>query len=216
MFTMPKGFVENAAKVLSDVKKEIERDNQRFRFALTSGMRKVTRQATLDMRGQVAGAFGKRLANTWRNTTYPIGRNSFGPTGFIYSKAPHIIKSFEEGTTIRAREKKFLAIPTQFAKRKVGKKRLTPEVWEKSGFPPLRFVPRPGNKGLLVVDGSVSPSGKSFRAGKPFKKGGEASFIAFILVPAVRMKKRLNSLAIVQKYYNNYINVVDGILDGNR
>jgi hypothetical protein len=213
---MPRGIIENSRKILSDVKKEIERDKNRFKSALTLGMRRISREATLEIRDEVAGVFSRRLANTWRNKTFPVHKTSFGPAGFVYNQAPHIVSAFENGVVIKGREKKYLAIPTPAAQRKVGGKRLTPELWNQLGFPELRFVARPGKNALLVVDGSVSESGKQFRGGKPFKKGGSATFVAFVLVYSVTIKKRLNSLQIVEKHYNKFSEVVDSILNANK
>jgi hypothetical protein len=98
----------------------------------------------------------------------------------VYTKAPQIIRAFDEGALILSRRGRFLAIPTENAPRKGtdGKrispskrgrflaiptenaprkgtdgKRISPSTFPEHRFGPLRFVPRPNGPSLLVVDG---------------------------------------------------------------
>lgn len=205
-------FVPNALKIVQDVKKEIARDNRNMQRALTSGMRKITEGAKKDLRNEIkAAGLGGKLANTWRGNTYPKGENSFGPAGYIYSQAPHIIHAFERGPTVTAKNSKYLAIPTQYAMRRVGRKRLTPRVWEQSGFPPLRFIPT-AKGGLLVIDGFRSKSKKTFRTGNSFRGGNRETLVMFILVRSVKHKKRLDSESIAFDWYSRYPTIVDELM----
>jgi hypothetical protein len=202
-------FIRNAMKIAQDVQKEIEQDERMLKSAMTRGMRDITNGAKLALRADIQGAgLGAKLSKSWRGQTYPKGKDSFSPAGFLNSNAPHIIHAFEEGPTVTANSKKYLAIPTDFAKRRVGRNRLTPEIWAKAGFPPLRFVPtRKG--GLLVTDGFISKSQKSFRTGKAFRGGSKETLVMFILVKSVKHKKKLDSERIAFEWYTRYPTIVD-------
>jgi hypothetical protein len=67
-----------------------------------------------DLRRQVASAgLGQRLANSWRDKHYPNRR--LDAASLVYTKAPQIIRAFDEGAAIRSRRGRFLAIPTENA-----------------------------------------------------------------------------------------------------
>jgi hypothetical protein len=40
----------------------------------------------------VTAGLGQRLANTWRSRTYPEGQQSVAAAGFVWSKAPNLIR----------------------------------------------------------------------------------------------------------------------------
>ena len=72
----------------------------------------------------------------------------------VYTKAPQIIRAFDEGAVIRSRRGRFLAIPTENAPRKgTDGRRISPSTFPEHRFGPLRFVPRQSGPSLLVVDG---------------------------------------------------------------
>jgi Family of unknown function (DUF6441) len=61
--------------------------------AVTAGVRAATLGLKTELRAQVTGAgLGQRLANTWRSTVYPEGQQSLGAAGFVWSKAPNLIR----------------------------------------------------------------------------------------------------------------------------
>ena len=104
-------------------------------------------------RRQVASAgLGQRLANSWRDKHYPNQR--LDAASLVYTKAPQIIRAFDEGALIRSRRGRCLAIPTENAPRKgTGGRQISPSTFPEHRFGPLRFVPRPGGPSLLVVEG---------------------------------------------------------------
>ena len=96
-----------------------------------------------------------RHANSWRDKHYP--NQKLDAASLVYTKAPQIIRAFDEGAVIRSRRGRFLAIPTENAPRKgTDGKRISPSTFPEHRFGPLRFVPRPSGPSLLVEDGLAS------------------------------------------------------------
>ena len=85
--------------------------------AVTSGTRDAGRGLRTELRRQVTSAgLGQRLANSWRDKHYP--NQKLDAASLVYTKAPQIIRAFDEGAVIRSRRGRFLAIPTENAPRK--------------------------------------------------------------------------------------------------
>jgi hypothetical protein len=169
--------------------------------AVTTGTREAGRGLKIELRRQVASAgLGQRLAGAWQDKHYPNQR--LDAASLVYTKAPQIIRAFDEGAVIRSRRGRFLAIPTENAPRKgTDGKRISPSTFPEHRFGPLRLVPRPSGPSLLVVDGlRASFSRKSgelrgFRraTGRARRSGqGVATVVMFLLVPQVKLPKRLN------------------------
>ncbi|MBT3399003.1 MAG: hypothetical protein HN904_09645 [Victivallales bacterium] len=187
-----------AGSVLADMESEVRSISK----AVTAGVKDAGRGLKGDLRKQViAVGLGPRLARTWRETTYPRGKSSMRAATLVWSKAPLIIRTFDEGAVIRSKSGLWLAIPTPAApKRGVGGKRINPSNFPEHRFGPLRFVYRRNGPSLLVVD-SVRIN-KSGRVGRRAKGGaytktgrmkqGIATVVMFIMVPQVRLKKRLD------------------------
>ena len=116
--------------------------------AVSGGTREAGRGLKTELRRQVASAgLGQRLANSWRDKHYP--NQKLDAASLVYTKAPHIIRAFDQGTVIRSRRGRFLAIPTENAPKKgTDGRRISP-----STFPEHRFGPRPSGPSLLVADG---------------------------------------------------------------
>jgi hypothetical protein len=71
----------------------------------------------------------------------------------VYTKAPQIIRAFDEGAVIRSRLGRFLAIPTENAPRKGTDGRwIRTRRFPEPRFGPLRFVPRQSGPSLLLQD----------------------------------------------------------------
>src|ERR687891_78500 len=86
-----------------------------------------------------------------RDMHYP--NQKLDAASLVYTKAPQIIRAFDEGAVIRGRRGRFLAIPTENAPRKgTDGKRISPRTFPEHRFGSLRFVPRPSGPSLLVVD----------------------------------------------------------------
>ena len=149
--------------------------------AVTAGVGKRTDILKTDLRKQITRArLGGRLVKAWRGRVYE--NDGINAAGFVWSKAPKIVRAFDEGVTIRAKGGRWLAIPTENALRR-GKsaggrssmsKRISPRsyVWRDR----LGFVLVNPRLALLVER----------------KKGHKKSLVMFILVKQVKLKKRLD------------------------
>jgi Family of unknown function (DUF6441) len=102
-----------ARSLQADMQAEL-RDIER---AVGTGTREAGRGLRTELRRQVTSAgLGQRLANSWRDRHYP--NQKLDATSLIYTKAPQIIRAFDEGAVIRSRGGRFLAIPTENAPKK--------------------------------------------------------------------------------------------------
>ena len=177
--------------------------------AVTAGVRAATDGLKTELRGQITGAgLGARLANTWRGEIYPKSGQSIGAAGYVWSKAPGIVRLYAEGAVIRSKQGLFLAIPTPAAGRfGDGRRKITPGDWERIHGMRLRFVYRRGSPSLLVADNArltkrgraVANIGRS--KGNAFTRlSGRTTVPLFILVPQVRVRKRLDVDGAAQKW----------------
>jgi Family of unknown function (DUF6441) len=142
--------VSLARSLQTDMQAEL-RDIER---GVAAGTCDAGRGLRTELRRQLASAgLGQRLANSWRDKHYPNQR--FDAASLVYTKAPQILRAFDEGAVIRSRRGRFLAIPTENAPKKgTDGKRIRPSTFPEHRFGPLRFVPRPSGPSLLVVDES--------------------------------------------------------------
>ncbi|MTW18348.1 hypothetical protein GJ689_19280 [Rhodoplanes serenus] len=166
-------------------------------------MRDAGRDLTAALRADVVGAgLGERLARTWRGRTYPEHGTSMEAAAFVWSKASKLVDAFDRGVTIRSRDGFWLAIPTSAAgARGIGsggrRVRITPGGWERRTGMRLRFVYRRRGPSLLVADNARL--NKRGLAAPNRRKSGQATVVVFLLVPQVRLRKRLNVDAIAQR-----------------
>jgi hypothetical protein len=169
--------------------------------AVASGTRDAGRGLQAEMRRQVTSAgLGQRLANSWRDKHYP--NRKLDAASLVYTKAPQIIRAFDEGAVIRSKRGRFLAIPTENAPRKgTDGKRISPSTFPEHRFGPLRFVPRPSGPSLLVVDGLRASFSRQTGQLRGFRRAtdrarrsgqGLTTVVMFLLVPQVKLRKRLN------------------------
>ncbi|HIJ44094.1 MAG TPA: hypothetical protein HPP84_10135 [Rhodospirillaceae bacterium] len=119
---------------------------------------------------------------------------------------------------IKSKSGFWLAIPTPSApKRGVGGKRINPSNFPEHRFGPLRFVYRRGRPSLLVVDGvRINKSGRVERRAKggAFTKTGRmkqgmATSVMFIMVPQVRLKKRLDVRREIKRWERRLPGLID-------
>jgi hypothetical protein len=120
----------------------------------------------------------------------------------IYTKAPQIIRAFDESAVIRSRRGRFLAIPTENAPRKgTDGGRIRPSTFPEHRFGPLRFVPRPNGPSLLFVDGLRASFSRKTGQLRGFRRATErarrsgqglTTAVMFLLVPQVKLSKRLD------------------------
>jgi len=177
--------------------------------AVTAGIRQATDGLKTELRRQITSAgLGSRLANTWRGDVYPKGQPSIGAAGYVWSKAPRLVRLYEEGAVIRSKQGLFLAIPTPAAGRfGDGRQKITPGAWERIHGMRLRFVYRRGSPSLLVADNvRLTKRGRAAanigrRQGAAFTRlTGRTTVPLFILVPEVTVRKRLDIDGAAQKW----------------
>jgi hypothetical protein len=194
-----------ARSLQADMQVEL-RDIER---AVAGGTRDAGRGLRTELRRQVGSAgLGQRLANSWRDQHYP--NQKLDAASLVYTKAPQIIRAFDEGAVIRSRRGRFLAIPTENAPRKgTDGRRVSPSTFPEHRFGPLRFVPRPTGPSLLVVDGlRASFSQKSGelrgfrRATDRARRSGQGltTVVMFVLVPQVKLRKRLDVTRAAERW----------------
>ena len=142
------------AALQGDLNELLKAELARAERAVTAGIREATDGLKTELRRQITGAgLGTRLANTWRGEVYPKGQPSIGAAGYVWSKAPGLVRLYAEGAVIRSKQGLFLAIPTPAAGRfGDGRQKITPGAWERIHGMRLRFVYRRGSPSLLVAD----------------------------------------------------------------
>jgi hypothetical protein len=193
-----------ARSLQADMQAEL-RDIER---AVTSGTRDAGRGLRTELRRQVTSAgLGQRLANSWRDRHYPNQR--LDAASLVYTKAPQIIRAFDEGVVVRSKRGCFLAIPTENAPRKgTDGKRISPTTFP-DRFGPLRFVPRQTGPSLLVVDGLRASYSRQTGQLRGFRRAtdrarrsgqGLTTVVMFLLVPQAKLRKRLDVVRAAERW----------------
>ncbi len=189
------------ATMVGSLKADMQAELRRIERAVPDGVKAAGDGLKGSLRKQVVAAgLGARLSRTWRGKTY-VNRG-YNAASLVWSKAAQIVRAFDEGVVIKGKGGNWLAIPTPSApKRGTNGKRITPATFPTARHGPLRMVRRSGRAALLVVDG-VRVSAQSGRVGRQAKGGGRtksgsfkqgiATVAMFVLVPRVKLKKRLN------------------------
>ncbi len=189
-----------AASLVGSLKADMQAEMRRIERGVSDGVKEAGDGLKGALRKQVMTAgLGPKLAKTWRSRAYPNkGHNA---ASLVWSKAPQIVRTFDAGAVIKSKSGFWLAIPTLAApKRGVGGKRISPSNFPEHRYGPLRFVYRRGRPSLLVVDGvRINKSGRVGRRAKggAFTKSGRmkqgmTTVVMFIMVPQVRLRKRLD------------------------
>ena len=160
--------------------------------AVTTAMQDAGAGLKADWRGQITGAgLGQRLARTIRAANYPKGQPSLNAAALVWSKAPVIIGTHDTGPLIRSKDGFWLAIPTPAAGKGARGRRLSPGEWERRRGLRLRFVFRRRGPSLLVADGRLNNRGLGV-ASRSKTGRGKATVPIFLLVPQVKLAKRLS------------------------
>jgi hypothetical protein len=210
--------VKLATTIAGSIKAGMEAEIRTISKAVTAGVKEAGRGIKGDLRKQVVSAgLGMRLSRTWRERTYP--NKGHDAASLVWSKAPQIIRAFDEGAVIKSKSGFWLAIPTPSApKRGVGGKRINPSNFPEHRFGPLRFVYRRNGPSLLVVD-AVRVNARTGRVGRRAKGGaftktgrmkqGMATSVMFIMVPRVRLKKRLDVKREIKRWERRLPGLID-------
>lgn len=188
-----------SAQIIGDLGRIMAEEVKAAEKAVTAGVGEAAEGLKTELRTQITNAgLGPRLARTWRSETFPKGQNSIRAAGLVWSKAPGIIRIYEDGATIRSTKGFFLAIPTSAAGRfGDGGRKITPGGWERRTGQRLRFVYRRNAASLLVADNMRARTGKRggyARASAAAVRSGRGLVTVpiFILVPQVTFRKRLD------------------------
>jgi hypothetical protein len=190
-----------ATTIARSLQADLQADLRGIEGAVTRGTREAGRGLRTELRRQVTSAgLGQRLANSWRDRHYPNKR--LDAASLVYTKAPQIIRAFDEGAVIRSRRGRFLAIPTESAPRNgTDGKRISPSTFPEHRFGPLRFVPRSSGPSLLVADGLRASFSRKTGELRGFRRAtdrarrsgqGLTTVVMFLLVPQVKLRKRLD------------------------
>jgi hypothetical protein len=169
--------------------------------ALAAAAYDVTFQAREELKKDTRAAGLGVIERTWRMEMFPArGKLSTAPTGWIYSRAPQIIESFERGVTIGGGPSSPIAIPIPDSpagdlKNPRGPANLVDAAEAKYGK--LTVIPGgPGKAAMLVANNVRFTKTGRLSAAKLTKTGryrkGAASVPLFWLVPNAHLKKRLN------------------------
>jgi len=190
-----------AASIARSLQVDMQAELRAIERAVANGTRDAGRSLRTELRRQVTSAgLGQRLGDSWRDKHYPNQR--IDAASLVYTKAPQIIRAFDEGAVIRSKRGRFLAIPTENAPRRgADGKRISPSTFPERWFGPLRFVPRPSGPSLLVVDGLRASFSRQTGQLRGFRRAtdrarrsgqGLTTVVMFLLVPQVKPRKRLD------------------------
>lgn len=160
--------------------------------AVSAAMREAGGSLKSAWRTQITGAgLGKRLGNSIRLATFPRTSSSLNAAALVWSKAPVIIGAHDTGPLNRSRDGFWLAIPTAAAGKSTRGGRITPGEWERRTGLRLRFIYRRRGPSLLVVEGRLKSKGRAV-ANRSKTGRGVATVPIFLLVPQVKLRKRLD------------------------
>jgi hypothetical protein len=145
-----------------------------------------------DWRREITGAgLGDRLARTIRSAQYPKVKASLNAAALVWSNAPVIVGAHETGPLILSKSGLWLAIPTAAAGKTARGGRISPREWERRRGLQLRFVYRSRGPSLLVAEGRLNSRGLGV-ASRAKTGRGMATVPIFLLVPQVKLRKRLD------------------------
>lgn len=160
--------------------------------AVTFAIKDAGTQLKTAWRAQVVGAgLGERLSRTIRSELYPKHKDSLNAASMVWTRAPVIINAHDDGAVIKSKDGFWLAIPTEAAGKASSGKRPSPGEWERRTGLRLIFVYRRTGPSLLIAEARLNKQGRA--AASRSKTGrGVASVPVFLLVPQVRLRKRLD------------------------
>lgn len=178
--------------IVGDIVRLMEAEVKAGEKAVTTAMRDAGTSLKSAWRAQITGAgLGARLARTIRSEQFPKGRASLNAAALVWSKAPVIVGAHDTGPLIRSKDGFWLAIPAAAAGKSLRGGRITPGEWERRTGLRLRFVYRRRGPSLLVAEGRLNTKGRAV-ASRSKTGRGLTTVPVFLLVPQVRLKKRLD------------------------
>jgi hypothetical protein len=198
-----------AATLARSLQADMQAELRDIERAVVAGTKSAGRGLKTELRRQVGSAgLGQRLANSWRDRHYP--NQKLDAASLVYTKAPQIIRAFDEGAVVRSKRGRFLAIPTENAPKKgTDGKRISPTTFPEHRFGPLRFVPRQSGPSLLVVDGLRASFSRKTEQLRGFRRATErarrsgqglTTVVMFLLVPQVKLSKRVDVARAAERW----------------
>ncbi len=165
-------------------------------IATTDGVRFTTDDLKHTIRRQIeAVGMGTRLANTMRGVAYPKGaKKSLNAAGSVFSKAPHIIRTFEDGAVIRPKSGPMLAIPLPECPKGPRGRLLKPSEAEAKFGEGDAYQTKSGVV-LLSFFVAGAASGKGWRKATMgrAKQGRQGAWVPFyVLIRVARLPKKLD------------------------
>jgi hypothetical protein len=101
-----------AATITRSLQADMQTELRDIERAVATGTREAGRGLKTELRRQVASAgLGQRLANSWRDKHYP--NQKLDAANLVYTKAPQIIRAFDEGARKRSGPAQLLALIEQ-------------------------------------------------------------------------------------------------------
>ena len=164
--------------------------------AVSAAMREAGTSLKSAWRGQITGAglgtrLGTRLGNSIRLASFPKSGDSLNAAALVWSNAPVIIGAHDTGPLIRSKDGFWLAVPTPAAGKSTKGGRITPSEWERRTGLRLRLIYRRRGPSLLVAEGRLNSKGRAV-ASRSKTGRGVATVPIFLLVPQVKLRKRLD------------------------
>jgi hypothetical protein len=198
-----------AATITRSLRAGMQAELRSIELTVTAGTQAGGQGLKSELRRQVASAgLGQRLANSWRDKHYP--NQGLDAASLVYTKAPQIIRAFDQGAVVRSKRGRFLAIPTENAPRRgTDGRRISPSTFPEHRFGPLRFVPRQSGPSLLVVDGLLASLSRQTGQLRGFRRAtdrarrsgqGLTTVVMFLLVPQVKLPKRLDVARAAERW----------------
>jgi hypothetical protein len=90
-----------AATIARSLQADMQAELRDLERAVAAGTKSAGQGLKTELRRQVGGAgLGQRLANSWRDRHYP--NRKLDAASLVYTKAPQIIRAFDEGAVIRS------------------------------------------------------------------------------------------------------------------
>ena len=177
---------------VTDIAKLMQGEISAGEKAVTAAVREAGNGLRDNWRAQIARAgLGQRVARTIRSETYPKARDSLNAVALVWSRAPVIVEAHNTGPLIRSADGFWLAIPTPAAGKSLRGGRITPGEWERRTGLRLRFIYRRSGPSLLIAEARLSKKGRAVRSRSKTGRG-LTSVPIFLLVPQVRLRKRLD------------------------
>ena len=89
-----------SAKTIGDIRRNLRKETEFISRMATKATKEATNGLKAGLRNDIVSAgFGVRLSRTWRSKIYDD--NGVDVKGFVYSRAPEIIESFDQGVVMR-------------------------------------------------------------------------------------------------------------------